>query len=84
MIIATTTMNTAAREWAALVAARNEIETAKAARAEARRPDMEQQVFDWTGGGAALKLTPMSARPLTQEQRDLRDSALGMTLGLYR
>ena len=45
-------MNTAANEWAAKVAARNEVETA---RAEARRPDMRlalsaQPTFDWTGG----------------------------------
>ena len=54
-------MHTASEEWAAQVAARNEIETAKAARAEARRPDMEQLAFDWTGGGAAIKLLPLSA-----------------------
>ena len=30
-------------------------------RAEARRPDMEQLAFDWTGGGAAIKLLPLSA-----------------------
>ena len=54
-------MNTAAGEWAARVAARNEIETAKATRAEARRPDMEQTTFDWTGGGAAIRLLPLSA-----------------------
>ena len=52
-------MNTAAGEWAARVAARNEIETAKATRAEARRPDMRlalsaQPTFDWTGNGAAI------------------------------
>ena len=47
-------MNTAAGEWAARVAARNEIETSKATRAEARRPDMEHQTFDWTGNGAAI------------------------------
>ena len=33
----------------------------KTARAEARRPDMEQLAFDWTGGGAAIKLLPLSA-----------------------
>ena len=54
-------MHTASEEWAATVAARNEIETAKAARAEARRPDMVQQHFDWTGGGAAIKLLPLNA-----------------------
>ena len=54
-------MHTASEEWAAQVAARNEIETAKAARAEARRPDMEQLAFDWTGGGAAIKLLPLNA-----------------------
>ena len=54
-------MNSAASEWAARVAARNEIETAKATRAEARRPDMEQTTFDWTGGGAAIRLIPLSA-----------------------
>ena len=54
-------MNTAAGEWAARVAARNEIETAKATRAEARRPAIEQTTFDWTGGGAAIRLLPMSA-----------------------
>ena len=53
-------MHTASEEWAAQVAARNAVETAKAARAKARRP-MEQQVFDWTGGGAAIKLLPLSA-----------------------
>ena len=50
-------MNTAGKEWAAQVAARNEIEAAKAARAAAG----EQLTFDWTGGGAATKLLPLSA-----------------------
>ena len=54
-------MNTTAGEWADRVAARNEIETAKATRAEARRPAIEQTTFDWTGGGAAIRLLPMSA-----------------------
>ena len=63
-------MNTAASEWAAKVAARNEIENAKAR--------ISQPTFDWTGGGATI------AAPLTQEQRDLRNSPLGITLGLYR
>ena len=54
-------MHTASEEWAAQVAARNAVEAAKAARAEARRPDMEQLAFDWTGGGEAIKLLPLSA-----------------------
>jgi hypothetical protein len=54
-------MHTASEEWAAQVAARNAVEAAKAARAEACRPDMEQLAFDWTGGGAAIKLLPLSA-----------------------
>ena len=59
-------MNSAASEWAARVAARNEIETAKATRAEARRPDMEQTTFDRTGGGAAIRLLPMSAEGVAE------------------
>ena len=54
-------MHTASEEWAAQVAARNAVEAAKQMRAEARRPDMEQLAFDWTGGGAAIKLLPLSA-----------------------
>ena len=54
-------MHTASEEWAATVAARNEIEAAKQMRAGARRPDMEQLAFDWTGGGAAIKLLPLNA-----------------------
>lgn len=61
-------MNTAAGEWAARVAARNEIETAKATRAEARRPAIEQTTFDWTGGGADIRLLPMSAEGGKYEQ----------------
>ena len=53
-------MNTAGREWAAVVAARNEVETAKAMRAETPATP-EQLTFDWTGGGAAIKLLPLSA-----------------------
>ena len=53
-------MNTAGIEWAAKVAARNAVETAKAARTETRTR-MEQQTFDWTGGGAAIRLLPLSA-----------------------
>ena len=50
-------MHTAANEWAARVAARNEVETA---RAEGRRTMMlTQPTFDWTGGGAAI--TPMES-----------------------
>ncbi len=49
-------MNTAGREWAAVVAARNEIETAKA-----RAAAGEQLTFDWTGDGEAIKLLPLSA-----------------------
>ena len=64
-------MHNEATEWAAKVAARNEVETAKALH-------MEQLTFDWTGGGATI------AAPLTQEQRDLKNSPLGVTLGRYR
>lgn len=53
-------MHTASEEWAAQVAARNEIETAKAARAGTPAAS-EQLSFDWTGGGAAIKLLPLSA-----------------------
>ena len=48
-------MNTAGREWAAVVAARNEVETAKA-----RAAAGEQLTFDWTGDGEAIKLLPLS------------------------
>lgn len=53
-------MHTASEEWAATVAARNEIETAKAARAGTPAAG-EQLSFDWTGGGAAIKLLPLNA-----------------------
>lgn len=43
-------MHTEANEWAARVAARNEVETAKALHEE-------QLEFDWTGGGATLAMT---------------------------
>ena len=46
-------MNTAASEWAAKVAARNEVETAKAR--------VSQPTFDWTGGGATIKQLTLSA-----------------------
>ena len=55
-------MNTAAGEWAARVAARNEIETAKA-----RQTAGEQLTFDWTGNGAAIRLLPLSAEGAGQE-----------------
>lgn len=42
-------MHNEATEWAAKVAARNEVETAKALH-------MEQLTFDWTGGGATLAM----------------------------
>lgn len=53
-------MHTASEEWAATVAARNEIETAKAARTGTPAAS-EQLSFDWTGGGAAIKLLPLNA-----------------------
>ena len=70
-------MNTAAGEWAAKVAARNEIETAKARREILSHAESRSR-------GEEIRLLPLSAGPLTQEQKDLRDSPLGMTLGLYR
>ena len=75
-------MNTAANEWAARVAARNEVETAKARCSERRLALPAQPTCDWTGGGD--QAAAAERRPLTQEQKDLRDSPLGMTLGLYR
>ena len=53
-------MHTAASEWAARVAARNEIETAKAARANAAAP---QGGRNQVGAAelAAIKLLPLSA-----------------------
>ena len=44
-------MNTAASEWSARVAARNEVETAKARCSERRLALSAQPTFDWTGGG---------------------------------
>ena len=55
-------MNTAGMEWAAVVAARNEVETAKA-----RAAAGEQLTFDWTGGGAAVRLLPLSAEGREEE-----------------
>ena len=52
-------MHTASEEWAAQVAARNEIETAKQMRVKPAAS--EQLSFDWTGGGEAIKLLPLSA-----------------------
>ena len=47
-------MNTAANEWAARVAARNEVETAKARCSERRLALSAQMTFDWTGGGKTI------------------------------
>jgi hypothetical protein len=48
------------------VAARNEIEAAKAARAGTPAAS-EQLSFDWTGGGAAIKLLPLNAAGKEEE-----------------
>ena len=60
-------MNTAAGEWVARVAARNEIETAKARQTERRLALSAQLTFDWTGNGAAIRLLPLSAEGAGQE-----------------
>ena len=64
-------MNNASKEWCDRVAAQNKIEVAKA---RFTQPDLP---FGGSAGESA-------ASALTQEQRDLRDSPLGMTLGLFR
>ena len=74
-------MNTAAGEWAARVAARNEIETAKA-----RQTAGEQLTLPFGSGfdeNGDIRPLPLNAEhPLTQEQIDLKNSPLGITLGL--
>ena len=68
-------MDREAREWQARVAERNKMEVAKAR--------FHQTEFRWSLANEDNAGPQAPADGLTQEQRDLRDSPLGMTLGLY-
>lgn len=69
-------MHTEASEWQACEAERNEMEAAKAR--------FHQTEFHWSLANEDNAGAQAPGDGLTQEQRDLRDSPLGMTLGLYR